>query len=91
MPVLAVPSPSLSLSLVFKDTRALVPALPYGGEYRFTRIPKNENAWLVALKNEEGKLYLAIKPVVTGKDAIQFDFKETTLEELENALDFLDI
>lgn len=91
MPVLAVPSPSLSLSLVFKDTRALVPALPYGGEYRFTKIPKNENAWLVALKYEEGKTFLAIKPVVTGTDAIQFDFKETTLEELENALDFLDI
>lgn len=75
------------VKMVFKSVNSILPSKNYDDEYNFGRVPINENVILIAIKEVDGKLFLAIEEAETKpKPAIDFKFKEVTREELKSSL-----
>ena len=86
------PLKNVDCKLVFKKRQALVPAKAEDEFFSFVNIPKNEKAWLVALKYEEGTPFLSMREVIIGKKTIPpLKFKAVSIGELEKQLKKLDI
>lgn len=82
--------PTTSVHLVFRESTTIVAGQPQAEGYRFAAVPTNERAMLVAVQYRNGTPYLAMRETVIGQpDATALDFHETTLAELERALEKL--
>ena len=75
------------VSLVFKSLNAILPGSIINGNFDFGTVAKNEDVMLVAIKKQNGKLFLDIIETTTVENPdLTFDFKEVTVEELKQAL-----
>lgn len=87
------PSPEVDCKLVIQERSFVLPAQLAKDHFYFEGIPKNETAWVVAIKYEKGQPLLALKKIVVKKENFDLDFEALTLEELKEklkALDFLE-
>lgn len=81
----------IRLNMVFKSMNSVLPSRRSGGEFDFKMVPKNENVALVAIKKNNGKLYLDVVETKTEENPnISFDFKEVSLQVLKSELKKLD-
>ncbi len=75
------------IHMVFKSMNSVLPSWKSGEEFDFRMVPKNEDIVLIAIKKDEGKLFLDIVQTKTEVNPIiEFNFKEITLESLKNEL-----
>lgn len=79
------------VSMVFKSLRSILPSRNIKGHFSFGRVTKKEDVTLVAIKKQNGKLYLDIVDTKTKENPdLEFNFKEVSLEEMKNELEKLD-
>ena len=82
--------PNTSVYLLFKEAKALVAGQAEEDGYAFRGVPANKRAVLIGIRYQNGTPYLALRETVTGRHATEaLAFRETTLEELERALERL--
>ncbi|MBJ6368223.1 energy transducer TonB [Snuella sedimenti] len=75
------------VSLLFKSLNAILPGSMVNGSFDFGTVAKNQDVSLVAIKKQNGKLFLDIIETTTVENPdINFNFKEVTVEELRQAL-----
>jgi hypothetical protein len=84
------PAANIDCKLVFRKRRSVMPAAKEGDHYEFKGIPKNEEAFIVAVKYKDGSPSLAIKAITTSNALFDVEFKELTLDELKAQLKQLD-
>jgi hypothetical protein len=85
-----VPSKTVDCKLVFKQREFVLPGKVQPRHFYFDGIPKQENAWVVAIRYDNGRPQLAMKEVRTAATAVDLEFKEYSLEELKAQLKILD-
>ncbi|MFK8006074.1 MAG: OmpA family protein [Saprospiraceae bacterium] len=85
-----LPSREVDCKLVFKKQSYVLPAKLADDHFYFDGIPKNEEAWIVAIKYENGQPILAMKEIVVKKKSFDLEFEKLTLEELKVRLKVLD-
>lgn len=77
-----------NVNMVFKSVNSILPSRRFGKEFDFSTVPKNEDVILVAIKKQNGKLYLDIVETKTKENPdLEFNFKEVSLEEMKNELE----
>ncbi|WP_165370517.1 energy transducer TonB [Hymenobacter persicinus] len=82
--------PTTSVQLVFRESNSIVPGQPQAGGYVFAGVPANQRAVVVGVQYRNGTPYLALQETITGqRETETLDFRETTLAELERALEKL--
>ena len=75
------------VSMVFKSVNSVLPSWNTNGDYDFGTVAKNEAVTLVAIKKQDGKLYLDIVETKTVENpSLEFNFKEVSLKEMKNEL-----
>lgn len=75
------------ISMVFKTVNSVLPSWKTNGIYDFGTVAENENITLVAIKKQNGKLYLDILDTKTKENPdLKFNFKEVNLGEMKNEL-----
>ena len=80
----------IRVKMVFKSMNSVLPSRRSGKEFDFKMVPKNEDVILIAIKQDEGKLYLDIIEAKTEENPnIKFNFKEMNLESLKSELEKL--
>ncbi|MDW5288038.1 hypothetical protein [Formosa sp. PL04] len=80
----------IRVNMVFKSFKSIMPSHKTGDTFDFKNVPKNENVVLIAIKKDQGKLYLGtVKTKIEENPNITFDFKEVNLETLKAELDKL--
>lgn len=85
-----IPTREVDCKLVFKNQSYVLPAKLAVDHFYFDEIPKNEKAWIVAIKYQNGQPMLAMKEIVVKKKSFDLEFKSLTLEELKEQLKILD-
>ncbi|MCC5945388.1 MAG: hypothetical protein JJT94_10655 [Bernardetiaceae bacterium] len=72
-----------SLRLIFKNINAVMSS--YGGYNRFDNVPKRRQATLMAIKKENGRLFVGLEDIkISSVHTPNFDYKEiNSLKELE--------
>lgn len=84
------PNPNIQIKLVFKRRKAIMDPNSYEGQMAsFNRIPRNEEAVIVAFTVREGKAYVAMQDIVTSGELVSLSFKPLTPEELKEKLQML--
>ncbi|GAA3935197.1 hypothetical protein GCM10022406_19470 [Hymenobacter algoricola] len=82
--------PGTSVHLVFRESTTIVAGQPQADGYHFAGVPANQRVVLVGVQYRNGTPYLALHETTTGqREAEPLDFQETTLAELEKALEQL--
>jgi TonB family protein len=82
--------PGTSVHLVFRESTTILTGQPQDDGYHFSGVPANQRAVLVGVQYRNGTPYLALQEIVTGQRAAEaLAFRETTLTELEQALEKL--
>lgn len=84
------PSKTIDCKLVFKDREFVLSSKINKDHYYFPNIPKNEEAWLVGLKYENGIPSLSLEPIKTQNKTFTLNYKQLSLEELKEQLKILD-
>jgi hypothetical protein len=84
------PSQNIDVKLVFKDNRTVLPATDVDGKITFQGVPKDYEAWIVAIKYVDGSPLLALKEITIAKETHQLEFEELTLNQLNEKLTVLD-
>ncbi|WP_167852097.1 energy transducer TonB [Hymenobacter elongatus] len=80
--------PGTSIRLVFEDCMAIVEGQPQADGYAFQRLPANRKVLLIGLQYRNGTPFLAMRHTVTDELASeQLQFQETTLADLERAIE----
>lgn len=80
-----------AVNMVFKSYNSILPGKNIKNEYDFGTVAKNEDILLVAIKKQDGKLYLDIIDTKTSETpSLDFNFKEVTIDELKAKLKALD-
>lgn len=80
------PSPEVDCKLIIQERAFVLPAQLAKDHFYFEGIPKNENAWIVAIKYEKGQPLLAMKKIIIKKDIFDLDFEALPLEGLKEKL-----
>ncbi len=76
-----------AVSMVFRSLNSVLPSRNINGIYDFGTVAKDESITLVAIKKQNGKLYLDILDTKTEEDPdLEFNFKEVSLEEMKSEL-----
>lgn len=79
-----------SINMVFKSLNAILPSKKIVDGYDFGFVSKDEVVTLVAIKKEDGKLYLGMQETNTSASPIlNLNYKEVSLKELKNKLKVL--
>ena len=79
-----------NVNMVFKSVNSILRSRRFGEEFDFNMVSKNEDVTLVAIKKQEGKLYLDIIDAKTEENPnLEFNFKEVSLEEMKKELETL--
>lgn len=79
------------VNMVFKSMYSVLPSQKINGIYDFKDVPNNEDVILIAIKKDEGKLYLDVLETKTQENpSLEFNFKEVSIEELKTQLKKLD-
>ncbi|WP_366140758.1 energy transducer TonB [uncultured Algibacter sp.] len=77
----------IRVKMVFKSMSSVLSSRRSGKEFDFRMVPKNEDIMLIAIKQNEGKLYLDVIDTKTVENPnIEFNFKEINLENLKSEL-----
>ncbi|MHA7942846.1 hypothetical protein ACJOV8_007215 [Formosa sp. 3Alg 14/1] len=80
----------IRVSMVFKSIKSIIPSSKIGDVFDFKRVPKDENVVLIAIKKDQGKLYLGSVETKTEEHPnIEFVFKEITLDNLHDEIEQL--
>ncbi|WP_372755992.1 energy transducer TonB [Mariniflexile sp.] len=81
----------VEINMVFKSINSLIPSFKTGNVFDFGLVPKNEDVVLIAIKKENGKLFMdIIETTITENPDIAFSFKEVNFKELKAQLKKLD-
>jgi hypothetical protein len=88
--VLLNPDINTDCKIVFKKTRSIIPGNPEKNYYSFSKVPRGEMVWIVALKYEEGKPLLAMKEISLHSGSEELEFEVLSLDELKSRLLILD-
>jgi hypothetical protein len=84
---IALAGPPAAVSLVLKTRRSIVQGEERAGKVCFERVPKGEAATLVAIRRNQGQLYLAMSDIVIGQQAApSLHFQLMTANELKAAV-----
>jgi hypothetical protein len=82
--------PNTSVHLVFRASTTILAGQPQADGYHFAGVPANQPALLVGVQYRNGTPYLALRETITGqRETEPLEFRETTLAELEKALEKL--
>jgi hypothetical protein len=84
------PEINTDCKIVFKKTRTIIPGTAEKTHYSFSKVPRGELVWIVALKYEEGKPLLAMKEIPIHGGFEDLEFEVLTLDELKSRLLILD-
>lgn len=84
------PEVDIDCKLVFKNKRSAIPFDKERDTFRLKNIPKDEPAWIIALKYKDGKAYMFIQEIIAGIMTVIPVFVEYTIEELREKLKMLD-
>jgi hypothetical protein len=85
------PKENIEIKLIFKDYRSVVPLFPSENCYHFDGAPIGYEAWLLAFKVENDKVYLGLTEVeIDEKGISDFIFEEVTIDELYEILKVFD-
>jgi hypothetical protein len=90
MKVNVKPNVNTDCKLVFVNRNFVLPAIQKSNHYVFEGIPKEEEAWLIVLKYEDGKPWLSMQQTKISKKTQEADFQLYTIEELVEKLKILD-
>ena len=75
------------VNMVFKSLNSILPSRNLNGSFDFGTVSKDEEITLVAIKKENGKLYLDVIDTKTEENPdIEFNFKEVTIQEMKTEL-----
>ncbi len=83
-------SSNVDCKLIFKNRRIILSADRESSNFKFKKIPKGEDVWIVAIKYVNGQPYLFMEETTIGERTIDIEFKSITLEELKLKLKELD-
>ena len=73
--------------MIFKSLNSILPSRNINGSFDFGTVSKDEDIILIALKKDNGKLYLDFINTKTEENPnIEFNFKEVTIQELKDEL-----
>ena len=78
------------MKAIKRHQRVIIPAEKNKDSYVLSGIPNNEEAWIVAIKYEDGKPFLSMEEVKLENKKYNVNFKEVSLEELKQKLKALD-
>lgn len=79
------------LRLIFKDRKIIAYPDFEKRNIEFINIPRGFTAYLVAIKNVDGKPYFFMKELVLDDKTVSVQFEEIGLQELKERLKFLDL
>jgi hypothetical protein len=72
------------VNMVFKSVNSVVPSWKSNEEYDFGMVFDDYDVVLVAIKKEEGRLFMAIVDTkIKANPTVDFDLKEVTLQEMK--------
>jgi hypothetical protein len=83
-------SDAINCKLIFKNRRIILPADRESSHFKFKKIPRGEDVWIVAIKYVNGQPYLFMEETTVGSKDIDVEFKPLTIEELKLKLKELD-
>ncbi len=75
------------VNMVFKSVNSVLPSWKMNEEYDFGTISDASEVVLVAIKKEEGRLFMDIVDTkINSNPKVDFEFKEVTLQEMKSKL-----
>lgn len=83
------PSRYNDVKLVFKQRNSILRSNS-SGPYGFTNIPRDEVAYVVAMKEANGKIYLFMEEINTSVKSVKVEWEELSFEALQAKLAILD-
>jgi hypothetical protein len=83
-------SDAIDCKLIFKNRRIILSADRESSHFKFKKIPRGEDVWIVAIKYVNGQPYLFMEETTVGSKDIDVEFKPLTIEELKLKLKELD-
>jgi hypothetical protein len=84
------PAKFLDCKLIYPERKFVLPAGVQADYFYFENIPKEEKAWLVSLKYENGIPFLGIKLIDVNQEWYEVEFISYSLEQLKEKLKILD-
>lgn len=84
------PSINTDVKLIFKNNRTVLPATTAGGKIQFKGVPKDYEAWIVAIKYVNGSPLLALKEITIAEETHSLEYEELNLTQLKEKLKVLD-
>ena len=81
-------SPDTKLKMAFSEFNGFLKPNIVEGKYVFSKIPKGQEATIVGIKNENGRLLAAFEKIIIGDEVIpDIKFSEVTLSDLKKKLE----
>jgi hypothetical protein len=88
----ALAGPPTDMSLVLRVRRSVLRGSGRANQISFERVPKGEAATLIAIRRDQGQLYLAMRDIVVSQQPEPpLDFKPMTVGELKAAIARLEL
>jgi hypothetical protein len=87
---IAFPWPGSQLLLVLPTLNVAIDVIRWENKPTFAKVPKDENAFVVAMKIENGQPYMSFHSVRTANMEVDLDFKLVTAAEIKEKLKLLD-
>jgi len=81
---------AIDCKLIFKNRRIIITADRESSHFKFKKIPRGEDVWIVAIKYVNGQPYLFMEETTVGSKDIDVEFKPLSIDELKLKLKELD-